>query len=589
MNTMKNINKIFLILSAMIFMSCSDYLERTPSAELNEEEVFSDFQLSRQYLLGLYQTLRGGFQEFNMSDTNDGWGYDLTSNMDDHVMGSKTDNSTFELITGGWMRRSESENWGNALAVSRKWRFTYQSIRAINIFLENYSKVPLNTDEERDEMDNMVGEAYFLRAHHYLELVRRWGGVPLVTRVIDANEDQRISRSDINECIKQIVSDCDEAANLLDTEVSSAQWLGRVTKGAALGVKARALLWGASQYWTAHGSTYTWQDAAKAALAVIDLDIYQLYTGDYRKIFLEVFNNEVIYCQNTTPKMMWDLYLYAPAYVGGVTYGNFQPTQEFVDCFEIKDNNGTYVPYDRSNADHLSNMYNADRRDPRFKAMVLYNGANWQGVTCNYYDGGTWGYSTEGEMKNHYYTGYCFVKYWDENVRVGEVNGVPRGGNPRINWIFLRYADILLMYAEAQNQAGGPTSSADGTSKTALWAINEVRKRAGLTGLPASISKEDFDARLRTERAVELCMEDQRFFDVRRWGIGEILSRNLHKVMATKNNDGTFTYDFSQTVGPARAKYSNKDQYILYPIHLEELRRNPNLVQNPGWQDVYRQ
>ncbi len=589
MNTIKNIKWLLPIIFATLITSCSEgFLDRAPTSALDQQKVFSDYQLTRKYQIDLYQTIRSGFSEFANGDYTSNWGYDLISNMDDHCMGSKNDNSTFEMITGGWMTRGENGNWGCAFEVARNWRCAYQAIRAINIFLENYKNTPLSTDEERLEMNNMVGEAYFLRAHHYFELVKRWGGVPLIYKVVLPSDDQRPIRQNINVCIDSIVSDCDKGAALMDVVVSSSQWLGRATKGAAMGLKARALLWGASPYWSSRGAEIPWSDAAEAALDVINLNAYSLLPI-YRDVFLVPFNSEVIFCKNSEPRNMWDLYMWAPNFLGGLTYGNFQPTQEFVDCYEIKDTNtGLYVNFDRNNPDHVANMYNKDRRDPRFNQSLLYNGAKWQGITCEYYTGGNLGYQTVGSLATYIYTGYCFTKYWDENVLVGTVNGVPRKGNPQLNWVFLRYADILLMYAEAQNQAGGPNSSADGSGKTALWAINQVRQRAGISDLPTSISQADFDVKLRNERSVELCIEDQRFFDVRRWGIGDVLARDLHKVMCTKNLDGSFVYDFSQTVGPLRKKYDNPDQYILYPINIEEVQRNPNLTQNPGWQDIMR-
>lgn len=588
MNTIVNKMCLVLFICATLFTSCTeDFLDRAPTSALNQTQVFSDLSLTRQYQLALYQTLRGGFQSFANGDFTENWGYDLVSNMDDHCMGSKTDNSTFEMITGGWMARSENANWGSAFEVARRWRTSYQSIRSINIFLENYKNAPLLTNADSLEMKSMLGEAYFLRAHHYFELIKRWGGVPLVFNVMKATDDQFLPRQPIRTCIDSVVSDCNKGAALMDSATTKIV-KGRVTKGAALGLKARALLWGASQYWSTRGSGINWQDAANAAAEVINMNVYHLQAS-YRDVFLKPFNSEVIYSQNAPAKNMWDLDKWVPNFLGGSTYGNFQPTQEFVDCYEIKDNvSGQYVNFDRTNPDHLANMYNKTRRDPRFAQSLIYNGASWQGITCQYYTGGNLGYKTVGDLKSCYYTGYCFTKYWQESVLVGTVNGVPRKGSEQLNWIFLRYADILLMYAEAQNQAAGPNSSAPGCALTALGAINQVRQRAGLTDLPGSISQADFDAKLRNERSVEFCIEDQRFFDVRRWGIGEVLARDLHQVVATKNTDGSFVYDFSQTVGPPRKHYDNPDQYILYPINVEELLRNPSLTQNPGWFDILR-
>ena len=161
---------LFGIMLLMSLGSCSDFLDRAPTAELDVDQVFSDFELAKKYQLRLYATLRGGFFEFAEDDYSVDWGYDLLSNMDDHSLHSKSDCSTQELIKGGWTGvRSEKTTWGAGLAVARKWRFSYQAIRSINIFLENYSRVPLASMEQQKELDILVGEAYFLRAHHYLE------------------------------------------------------------------------------------------------------------------------------------------------------------------------------------------------------------------------------------------------------------------------------------------------------------------------------------------------------------------------------------------------------------------------------------
>ena len=173
------------------------------------------------------------------------------------------------------------------------------------------------------------------------------------------------------------------------------------------------------------------------------------------------------------------------------------------------------------------------------------------------------------------------------------MGGIGAGGTFVFNWIFMRYADVLLMYAEAQNQVGGPNSiGGDGVGGlTALQALNLVRNRGGhgISEIASSISPDDFDEKVRNERAVELVIEDQRFFDVRRWNIADqVLSKPLHGVKTIKVGD-TFQYDFNHTDGPVRKKWDNREQYFLYPINIEELQRNPNLEQNPGWIDIVRE
>jgi hypothetical protein len=571
---------ILVLFSILLFNSCSeDFLDRAPTADLDQTKTFSDFRLVRQYQMGLYKkSLISGFNNMATDPTDDGvMRLDFISDMDGHCMGSASNGCCLPMLQGklqSWSQESVSE-------IDNKWAYCYKAIRAINIFLENYQLVPLSTDAEKKEMNSMVGEAYFLRAHNYFELVKRFGGVPPVYKVLTVSDEQRIPRATITASIDSIVADCDRGASLMDTQVSSTQWLGRMTKGAAMGLKARALLWGASPYWSSHGSGMKYEDAAKAALDVINLNVYSLMPI-YKDVFMVNYNPEVIYFKSHVSQATWQFMNLVPIPIGGWCGGSMLATQEFVDCYEIKNSSGQYVPFDRSNPDHMANMYNTDRRDPRFKASVLYNGAQWQGLTCSYYVGGSFG----NGYVNNYYTGYNFSKWLDESVRVGGLVG--QGGSKQLNWIFLRYADILLMYAEAQNQVNGPNSSADGSTKTALWAINLVRKRAGVSDLPSSISKEDFDVRLRNERSVELVIEDQRYFDLKRWGIGEVMMQPVHQAIATKKADGTFTYDFSQTTGPVRYQYPVKDQFNLYPIPVSEITRNPTLVQNPGWQDIMR-
>jgi len=572
-------NWILILFSILLFNSCSeDFLDRAPTAALDQEKTFGDIRLARQYQQGLYTSLIGGFYSMSGNPTNtSGYALEFISDMDGHCMGSYFNTSCIDLLAGKFQTNSNESVW----EVENIWSNSYKFIRAINIFLENYQKVPLNTDADKAEMNSMVGEAYFLRAHNYFELVKRWGGVPPVYKVLTVADNQKIPRASITASIDSIVADCDRGAALMNTQVSSTQWLGRVTKGAALGLKTRALLWGASPYWSSHGSGMKYEDAAKAAMDVINLNVYSLMPK-YKDVFMVNYNPEVIYFHNDVVHGTWQFMNFVPYPLGGWCNGDMLATQEFVDCYEIKNALGQYVPFDRNNPDHLANMYNADRRDSRFKASVLYNGAKWQGLTCSYYVGGSFG---PGYV-NNYYTGYNFVKWLDESVRVGGLVG--QGGSRQTNWIFLRYADILLMYAEAQNQVGGPNSSAEGSTKTALWAINQVRERSGLSDLPSGISKEDFDVRLRNERAVELVIEDQHYFDLKRWGIGEVSQQPVHQVIATKNSDGTFTYDFSQTTGPIRYQYPVTDQFDLYPIPVSEIIRNPTLVQNPGWQDIMR-
>ena len=141
--------------------------------------------------------------------------------------------------------------------------------------------------------------------------------------------------------------------------------------------------------------------------------VYELLS-DYRDVFLKNFNKEIIYCENTSTKQFWGYYTIVPTLMGGFSNG-MMASQEFVDCYEIKDEvSGKYVPFDRNNPEHMANMYNKDRRDPRIDMTLFYNGSKWQGETLGFYEGGNvW--PKEGDK--NFYLGYCFKKYLKECVR----------------------------------------------------------------------------------------------------------------------------------------------------------------------------
>lgn len=441
------------------------------------------------------------------------------------------------------------------------------------------------TAADPTEVPVMIAEAKALRGFFYLQLVQRWGGVPIVDKVLDVSDDLRLPRNTMQECLDFIVNDFEEAAEVLGLEPRGgmATWGGRITKGAALAFRARAILWGASQYWSANGVNYTWQQAADACQDVIALNKYSLHQ-DFRTTLFDpdAFGTEIIFWHNQGYYQGFNFVNLVHTVFGGTTSPGIQlPTYEFVKCYEILDEaTGKYVPFDEKNSDHMENLINPDRRDPRFAASVLYNGATHQGKVCGLYTGGNlWSSSI-------YYTGYQYKRWYSED----QITGGGGSGTTLQNWAFIRYTDILLMYAEAQNQASGMNSSASGATMTALEAYNAVRLRSGLTALEESDFTSDytFDDRIRNERSVEFPCEDIRFFDIRRWDIGNVAWVTPHGSDATANSDGTYTYDYSREIGTKRTPFANTHQAVLYPFHHTELTRNPNLVQNPGWTDIYR-
>lgn len=556
-------NLIVLALISFTFSSCvDDFLDRAPSAALDEDQVFGDIRLTKLYQHNLYSTLKSGWQNFPDANQPGKLGWEIISCCDDNCLSPYTWVSAVELISGQWMNRKENERWGSGYEVVKNWKDAYMSIRKINIFLTKHKETPLLTQTDRDDMDQMVAETKFLRAHHYFELIKRWGGVPIVDKMLLSSDNLRIPRSSYKECVEFIVKDCDEAAAVLPVTQTD-YWIAKASKGAALALKAKVLLYAASPYWSAQTGV-TWKQAADAAKEVIDLNTYTLYPN-WREQFFTPFNSEVIWSKNVGYVDWWGLTMHIMKGFGGWESGSLLATQDMVDMYEVKSSG--LLPKDDPNF-NPQNPY-VDR-DPRFYSSILYNGAKWRNTTIEFFEGGK-----QGPSSGTYYTGYYIIKHFSEAIDY--LGGT---GNMNINWSYIRYTDILLSYAEAINHVSGPAE--------ALPYVDMVRDRVGLKRLPRNISQQELNDRIINERAIEFLAEDQRWFDMRRLGLAERFGEPVHKVTAVKNTNGTFTYTYGQETGPTRKKYDNKDQYYLYPIFIEEINKNTSLVQNPGWTDIIR-
>jgi hypothetical protein len=246
--------------------------------------------------------------------------------------------------------------------------------------------------------------------------------------------------------------------------------------------------------------------------------------------------------------------------------GLTSPTQELVDEFETAD--GKSIDDPASGYDPQNPYVN---RDPRLASTVFCNGAAWLGRTVQTYDGGVdrpagYGNATSGETR----TGYYMRKFLSPS-------GTPSSyTNVEHDFPIIRYAEILLDFAEATNEASGPTAAV-------YNAINLIRQRAGLNpyALPSGLSQEDMRQRIRHERRVEMAFEEQRFWDIRRWQIADsVLNGSLHGMQITLGAGGAFTYK----VVPSDNVSFDPSKMYLYPIPFQEMVSNPNMVQNPNWQ-----
>lgn len=416
------------------------------------------------------------------------------------------------------------------------WAGAYRGIGRTNTFLANIDK-PAMDDGLRKRMK---GDAQFLRAYYYFTLANYFGGVPLITDPPSV-EQATTPRSTKEQLIAQVLKDLDDAAAVLPVTVVSAE-NGRATKGAALTLKTRVLLY-----------QEKWAEAAAAAKAVMDLNVYELFP-DYRGLFLPQHENskEVIFdVQFTPPKYAsnWDLYI--GIYDGTITPGwsSIEPTADFVDEYEMKD--GSIWSAANPLADPADKYNN---RDPRLDQTVFRKGKSYNGRP----------YPVSADGWAGVYTGFSFKKYtvYDEstNENVGE-------GQSDINGIILRYADVLMMYAEAQNEAAGPDASV-------YSAVNAVRTRAGMPGLPAGLNQVQMRERLRHERRIEFVLEGLYYSDVKRWNIADqVFNRDI--VLNGGSSPGKGDID-ARTFDPSRG--------YLWPVPQREIDNSKNAIeQNPGY------
>ena len=538
-------------------MSCENEFDDLPLDYYNVDDVMTDSVFVMGLINDMYNDLPDGYNRLG--------GNSMLAAATDEAVQSGNPTEAEYMATGAWSASSlRDDAWGSS----------YAAIRKINQFLnELYPEIPERLFRSERTVELLVGQSYFLRAFFYFELVKRYGGVPIITEVLESGQGTDIGRDTYDDCINFIVEECDKAAEILPVEwENSSRNFGRATKGAALALKARTLLYAASPLFNdpsatentlEHGaySDDKWQKAAQAAYDVISMDVYELFI-DYGAFFTFLMNNnEVIFSKMDGRNNDVERLNGPTSFTGG--RGGSCPTLDLVDAYQMADGS----PFDWSNPDHARNPF--DNREYRFYTSVIYNGATWMESEIHTYEGG----KDLGSV-NSTKTGFYLKKFMSEEAKwFGGATG-----NALHCFPFIRYAEILLNYAEAMNEAYGPENSGP-FDLTALDAINEVRSRAFLPPLPAGLTKEEMREKIQHERRIELAFEEHRNFDVRRWKLAEsVFGEPVHGLKIVLNNDQTYTYE--RVVAQERVF---RPEMYLYPIPQSEINRNSRLVQNSGW------
>ena len=548
---------VLIILSVLTNSCKKNLLDVYPSDALSDATVFTDIATANRVLTNIYGTMPNGYARRDQNPGDAGWsrGMSAFAMAEDDAEANNLASSTHGLNTGVL-----PTTWAYSEDI---WVQNYAVIRKANSFMEKIDAVPADAATKK----RMKAEARFLRAFCYAELIKCFGGVPLMLTA-GTPEESIIPRNTYEECVAQIVSDCDAAAADLPVVMPAAD-LGRATKVAALSVKARVLLYFASPLNNASNVISRWTDAANAAKAVMAYGPapgsgeYGLHV-DYYKLFMDkAGNKEVIFARkfqnpNINPsdgaRNKW--YMSVPNVNDGA-WGGFCPTQNLVDAYEMK--NGKLISDPTSGYDPQSPYTN---RDGRLDKSILHQGSVYKGgIVIETYRGGNTNNTNRLDSSK---TGYGLLKMVD-TTKYGAA------GNADNDWIFIRYAEVLLIYAEAQNEAVG----ADASVHTA---INQVRTRAGQPSL-AGLSQVAMRDAIRNERRVELSFEEHRFFDIRRWKLGLTYFKDpIRKVQIERTSGGVLIYSYPKWEDRDYKEFQN-----LLPIPQSEMDKNGKLVPNPGY------
>lgn len=553
---------IILFISAVIlFSSCVDeFLDRRMDTNYTEDQVFSSYTTIRNFGIGIYSNLPQGFDRFSGG-----------------MLASATDDATHSGVNNTVLKLGTA-NWGAFGNPDDQWSAMYDGIRKANLFLENSADyraiIVQDTVTEQGKQSYQTqsndlmwlrAETHFLRAYFYFELLKRYGGVPIITEVLDNESSFDYSRNSFEEVVTYIEAELELAMpDLRDTwsGFDGDRLIGRATKGAALALKSRVLLYAASPLNNASNDQAKWIKAAEAAYEVIALNQYSL-VNNYRNLFRSINNSEIIFARTYAASNGLERSNYPIGFTGAV--GGTNPSQNLVDAYETV--NGLSISEDPEY--NPQNPY--ENRDPRLQMSIITNGSQYKGRTVETFTEGIDGYKNDRSTK----TGYYLKKYLDEGL------DLLQNRTSVHTWIYFRYSEILLNYAESMNEAYGPDAVSEGLPMSAREAINTVRQRPGVS-MPEiqTASAEEFRDKIKNERRVELAFEEHRFWDLRRWeDAEEVLNQSIQIAVIQKQADESFSYSYQS--GEERVFL---EKMYHYPIPAEEINKaGGNLVQNPNW------
>ena len=564
----KVMKRTYIALMAILActVSCKDFLERAPGDNLTKEELFSNIETAEKYLNNAYiflpdyqyptEDLTG---RYKLGDCTDEGGFQ---------QGYDYQACPFDINIGSWSP--------NRMPMERNWSDYYGCIRRCNKFIENYDLVPeeISNGAPTTRRTRMLGEAYALRGYYYFLLFKQWGGVPLITTVLDpgnVESTKGIRRATAEETLEQVMDDMEEAKRYLPEKLKDGEF-GRFTRLIATIVESQVKLYWASKFWNPDNDMDRWDEAADYCRIAYNMALEEGHklSLSYADLFNKVTSAqepEVIWVKNSEHMEChwWDVYAMP------LGYGAFNvdgPLQEFVDSFEMQASGEIpvlgYTDDNKQIINPMATDYDPlhpwDGREERFYCVILTQGMMLQGRAIDV---------SENGVDNLNYGPVTRTNYFNKKYVELNHNLYTDAGETYRRFAIMRTAELYLNYAEALNECEGPTPRV-------YELVNSIRRRAKVKELPEGLNQDQMRERIRHERKIELCFENHRFWDVRRWKIAETVDAGkVHKVNIDAAGNITYPVFQNRVFDPAKS--------YLFPIPQGEIDKNRLLEQNPGW------
>ena len=553
--------KYIIVLLSLVSLAGCDFMDCDESSNYDKQDVFESFTRTKQMVTNIYGYLPNDFCA---------------------TAGAMQDAATDDAIhiyESSDIQRFVNGTWSANSVVDDVWSTYFEGIRAANLYLKEADGLTFEDWKYADNYDSMMKdftnyqyEVRFLRAFFYFELMKRYKNIPLVKDVLTIDQANKVMPADYTQIGDFIMSECSQVATKLPINYTgfTDKETGRITRGAALALKARVALYLASPLYSADDAT-KWKAAAKAAYEIIGSATalgYQL-DASYANLFGATNNTskEMILARSVGESGNFE----KANFPMGVEQGKTStcPTENLMEAYEMTD--GT--PFDWNNADVVAKGPYESKRDPRMKLTIVYNDMPWPTTKkMEIWEGGANGLPLTNATK----TGYYLRKYVNSEISFASGSTVTKKFH---NWVLFRYAEVLLNYAEAMvNAFHDPLYKDVEFPMSANEAVKLVRDRTGvkMPSFPTTLSEEEFMKRLKNERRVELAFEGHRFWDVRRWKELKKTS-NIYGVKVQKTDAGFVYTKFLYATRPVT------DNMYFYPISNVERNKNINLGQNTGW------